>query len=285
MEDNQYGPKTIEIGNWIGKAIYSPISYVTKLINKQKELEKLGVYILKSTTDNPMYSEKVYIGEGNIRDRLKAHLRESKMEFDELIAFVSKDNMLNKAFVEYLEAESIRIVKEAKTAKLANIIHPNKRSLHEADISVMQYFLEQMEIILPLVGFMCFKPNTINKEESNELIESIKNNKEKVYYISREDIEAKSVETEKGFIVLKGSTCRKGNVPSLKRGRVDVKNKLIEADILKEKGDIYVFTEDTIFNSPSEAASLILGAQTSGPQTWKDKDGRTYLENTDIEMK
>ena len=285
MDDNQYGPKTIEIGNWAGKGIYVPTAYISKLIDEQKEFEKPGIYILKSHTDNPMYSEKVYIGEADIiKDRLKIHLHNPSKEFDELIVFISKDKMLNKALIKYLEAESIRIAKEVKTAELENINQPNKPFLHEADISDMEYFLEQMKIILPLVGFMCFKPNTINKEESDKLIESIKNNKEKVYYISREDIEAKLVKTEKGFVVLKGSTCRKENVYSLKRDRVSLKDKLIKDGILKENVDVYIFEEDTIFNSTSQAASIILGAQTSGPQVWKDENGNTYLENTNNEI-
>ena len=37
-------------------------------------------------------------------------------------------------------------------------------------------------------------------------------------------------------------------------------------------------TEDILFNSSSAAAVFVLGYRTSGPATWKTKDGRTLKE-------
>lgn len=285
LDDNQYGPKTIEIGNWSGKAIYSPTTYISKLLNNRDEFNKPGIYFLKSSPINPIYSEKVYIGECEVvKDRLTKHLTDPNKEFDECVAFISKDDMLTKAHVKYLESKSIRIVKELNSTELENSNVPKLPSLHESDISDMDYFLEQIKIILPIVGFTCFRPNTMNIQESDDLKKFITNNTENVYYIDRNEIKARLVKTEKGFIVLKGSTCKKFHNNSIKQGRIDLKKKLLESNTLTDNGGLYVFNKDTIFNSTSEAASIILGAQTSGPQTWRDANGNTYLDNIKNEI-
>ncbi|MBU3176493.1 GIY-YIG nuclease family protein [Clostridium estertheticum] len=285
LDENQYGPKVIEIGNWSGKAIYAPTNYIAKLLNTRDEFNKPGIYFLKSSSTKAIYSEKIYVGEAEIvKDRLIQHLTNPNKEFDECIAFISKDSMLTKAHVRYLESKSIRIIKELNSAELENLNKPKLPSLHESDISDMNYFLEQIKIILPTVGFTCFKPNTMNIQESNSLKKLINDDKKNIYYINRNEIKARLVTTEKGFIVLKESTCKKANNKSIKQGRINLKKKLLESGILTDKGEFYVFNKDTIFNSTSEAASVILGAQTSGPQTWKDVNGNTYLDKIKDEV-
>ncbi|MFT5876134.1 MAG: hypothetical protein ACI8WT_005138 [Clostridium sp.] len=285
LDDNQYGPKVIEIGNWSGKAIYAPTSYISKLLNTRDEFNKPGIYFLKSSSLKAIYSEKIYIGEAEkVKDRLIQHLTNPNKEFDECISFISKDAMLTKAHVKYLESTSIQIVKELNSAELGNLKNPKLPSLHESDISDMNYFLEQMKIILPTVGFTCFKPNTMNIQESNDLEILINNDKKNVYYINRNEIRARLVTTEKGFIILKESTCKKTNNKSIKQGIINLKQKLLESGTLTDNGELYVFNKNTIFNSTSEAASVILGAQTSGPQTWRDSNGNTYLDNMKNEI-
>lgn len=283
IDDNQYGPKTVEIGPWSGKAIYTPISYMPKIFNDRlEEFNNPGIYFLKSTSQMEEYSEKIYVGEcENLNTRLRNHLSNPKLDFDECLVFISKNSMLTKIHFKYLESRCLEIVKNANTAELENTNKSNLPRLPEYDIPDLEIFLEQIEIILPLLGFMCFKPNTMNREESKKLNESIKNNKEHIYIIEKENphIHAEMVVTEKGFIVLKGSSCYEKINPSLKEGRQKLKENLIKSKVLVPKGDVFVFDKDTIFKSPSESASVILGTQVSGPQTWKDLNGNTYLQN------
>lgn len=58
--------------------------------------------------------------------------------------------------------------------------------------------------------------------------------------------------------------------------RIVFKNKLIKSGILKLENNEYVFTEDTIFNSVSQVASIILGAQTAGTLAWTDDNDNTF---------
>ena len=62
IDGSSNGPRTIEIGNWSGKAIYSPRAKLSELI-KREEFDKPGVYILRSDPTKNGYNDKIYIGE------------------------------------------------------------------------------------------------------------------------------------------------------------------------------------------------------------------------------
>ena len=46
---------------------------------------------------------------------------------------------------------------------------------------------------------------------------------------------------------------------------------LIESGVIRDR----IFTEDYLFNSPSQAATVILGTSFSGNDRWRDKNGVT----------
>lgn len=79
--------------------------------------------------------------------------------------------------------------------------------------------------------------------------------------------------TDKGFIVLKGSQAVLNETSSgLSNKSSHFKRKeLIDNTLLKKNKNYYVFAEDIEFNSPSLAASVILGNPTSGPNAWKTR--------------
>lgn len=284
INDSNYGPKTIDIGNWSGRGIYSPVSHLENMLETRDEYKRPGVYFLKAPSNNSNYNEKIYIGEGeDVSARLKKHLVDSNKEFDECIVFIGKDEMLTKAHIKYLETKLIQLSLEYGNVEVENIQQSNKlTSLPEADQSDMDYFLEQIKIILPTVEFNCFRPNTIsiNKIKNKDLVQ----NKNEVYYIRNKGIKATLIINDEGYVVKKGSECIKENVNSLAVDRVRYENKLIDLNILKKHNNILIFDKDTIFKSSSQAASIILGAQVSGTQIWKDKFGATYKENIEKKL-
>ena len=96
IDGTAYGPRLSEIGNWVGKAIYSPRASVNKIMHRP-EFDNPGIYCLKGDTTDDAFDEKIYIGEAeNIKARLKQHLSDPKKDFKELIFFVSKMNCLLK---------------------------------------------------------------------------------------------------------------------------------------------------------------------------------------------
>jgi hypothetical protein len=53
---------------------------------------------------------------------------------------------------------------------------------------------------------------------------------------------------------------------------------LLETKILLESGDKLIFTEDTVFNSPSAASNMVLGRNSNGFTEWVNTEGFTFKE-------
>ena len=270
------GPRTVEIGNWTGKAIYSSRSSI-KGILKRSEFDNPAVYILQSQSDTGDYQDKVYIGETeNLRKRMEKHL--SERDFTDFVAFVSKDENLTKAHIKYLESRLIEFSEKAKSSQVENINSSNQARLPEADVSDMEYFLEQIRLVLPLMGFRCLVPSVVDSSVEN--ISSQSGRVEKVtYFIERKGFSATMVESDQGYIVKKGSQCSKSTARSMAQGWLKIRENLINKEILETKGSYLEFKEDAIFNSSSAAASVVLGKQSAGPVSWRDKTGKTLKDN------
>lgn len=276
IDGTEYGPRLSEIGNWVGKAIYSPRSSVNKIISRP-EFDNPGIYCLKGDPTDEAFDDKIYIGEAeNIRTRLKQHLSDPNKDFKELIFFISKDELLTKTQIKYLESRLIQIAIEAKSAQIENGNSPSLPTLHEADISDMEYFLEQIKLMLPVMGFRFLISSTVSHSELNLKSELTLN--ETVYKIKTKSFNATMIETDKGYIVLKGSESKKELSPSTTETYRNLRRKLLETNILIESGDKLIFAEDTVFNSPSSASNMVLGRNSNGFTEWENAKGKTFKE-------
>ena len=274
IDGTDTGPRTIEIGNWSGKAIHTPRAGLLTMMERT-EYDNPGVYILKSDPQEDIYNERIYIGESeNVKKRLKQHLRDSDRDFKECIIFVSKDELLTKSHIKYIEARLIDIAVKASNSEIENGNQPNQNSLSEADISDMEYFIEQIKIILPTVGYNFMLSSTVHKvNEKNEASEN-----SVVFRIRGRKVNARMHETAEGFVVLKGSEAVLTATKSINNGWLKMRQKLIKSGTLIEDNAVYKFTEDTIFNSTSAAAAIILGRQAAGPIEWIDDNRKSYKE-------
>ena len=275
IDGTAYGPRLSEIGNWVGKSIYSPRSSVNKIMNRQ-EFDNPGVYCLKGDPTDDAFDEKIYIGEAeNIRNRLKQHLSDSNKDFKELIFFVSKDELLTKTQIRYLESRLVQMALEAKTAQIENGNSPSLPTLHEADISDMEYFLDQIRLILPVMGFKFLISSTVQaKDKSEETSEKV----HEAYFIKTKTFNATMLETDQGYIVTKGSEAKKALSNSCTETYRNMRRKLLETKIMIEDKDKLIFAEDAIFNSPSAASNMVLGRNSNGFTEWVNKDGVTFKE-------
>jgi predicted GIY-YIG superfamily endonuclease len=276
IDGTEYGPRLSEIGNWVGKAIYSPRAAVNKIITRP-EFDNPGIYCLKGDPTDDAFDEKIYIGEAeNIRNRLKQHLSDPNKDFKELIFFVSKDELLTKTQIKYLEARIVQLALEAKTAQIENGNSPSLPTLHEADISDMEYFLEQMKLILPVMGFKFLIPSTF--KQLDQVTTSEKEINREIYFIKTKTFNASMIETDQGYIVPKGSEAKKDLSPSTTDTYRSMRKKLLETKILVEGNDRLIFAEDAIFNSPSAASNMVLGRNSNGFTEWVNKDGKTFKD-------
>lgn len=276
IDGTAYGPRLAEIGNWVGKAIYCPRATVNKIITRP-EFNNPGIYCLKGDPTDEAFDERIYIGEAeNIKSRLKQHLSDSTKDFKELIFFISKDELLTKTQIRYLESRLVQLAIDAKTAQIDNGNSPGIPTLHEADISDMEYFLEQMKLILPVMGFKFLISSTVtdNKEE----LRSQKLEVHQTYTIKTRSFEARMKETDQGFIVTKGSVAKKKLSPSCTETYRNMRKRLLETNVLIEYEDKLIFAEDTVFNSPSAASNMILGRNSNGLTEWVNEQGETFKQ-------
>lgn len=169
----------------------------------------------------------------------------------------------------------IVLSKEAKSAQIENSNETSLPFLPEADISDMDYFLDQIKLILPLMGFRFLIPSVIKTNVSQETINSLSI---EVYKIKHSTIHAKMYEDDKGYIVLKGSQANKNLSSSISGTYVNLRKKLIEEGTLVDKGDFYEFAEDTVFESISPPSNIVLGRQSNGNIEWLNETGKTYKE-------
>lgn len=154
-------PNGLMIAEIIGRAeivlVFSR-SQFPKVANRD-EVKKTGLYILVGQDFDEITKECVYIGEAdNIWTRLKQHTDDTDKEFwNRTIIIVGKDENLTKAHVRYLESSVISLAKQASRAVIANKNYPPLPTLPESDRYDMASILEQVQILLPVLGFSFYK--------------------------------------------------------------------------------------------------------------------------------
>ncbi len=277
-EGTEFGPRIVEIGNWVGKGVYCPRVAISNILVRP-EVNNPGVYFLKSPPRSDSYSERIYIGEAeNIGIRLRQHLSDPNKDFDELAFFISKDELLTKTQIKFLESKFIQQAHEAKSAEIDNGNIPNLPTLHEADISDMEYFREQVKLILPIMGFKFLVPTVISR--TSEPLPLKTDAVTSAYRIKSVSFDATMYESEQGYIVSAGSKANKQITPSMSETYRRLRHQLMESNILVEDGEFLKFTQDTIFSSPSAASNIELGRQSAGPLEWINSENKTYKEMT-----
>jgi hypothetical protein len=88
-------------------------------------------------------------------------------------------------------------------------------------------------------------------------------------------------ETEEGFVVLAGSTARRIPTETFPAGYLALRDQLIADGKLADgpTSDLYTFTSDVVFSSPSAAASIVAARSASGPREWKvEGTGQMYKD-------
>ena len=86
-------------------------------------------------------------------------------------------------------------------------------------------------------------------------------------------------EKKQRFTVRKGARGRKELKRSIARYNVRARDELLNRGILIKKESYLELSQDYEFSSPSQAASVLLGRNASGPQEWKEWEEETRLED------
>jgi Domain of unknown function (DUF4357) len=264
------GLRTVERSNWVGRALVFPRAALAQpSVADRPELQQTGVYLLLGPREDGE-GDRLYIGEGDpIKPRLSAHHsgQQQKDFWTKAICFVSVGQALNKAHVQFLEANLIRLAKQAKRVPLdvENKKNETEPTLSEADRADMQVFLQHMLGMLPVLGVHAFEqPPKAPAPSAPELT------------CKGKGLVAHGYESTQGFVVKAGSQAMGEFVPSMHKhfpGVVAWREELIAMGVLAGQEEHYVFTQDYVFNSPSAASDMVLGRSSNGRLEWKDAQG------------
>jgi hypothetical protein len=268
------GRKIISLAGWTGQGLIFPR-------NKLKEMgsgdiaRQPAVYFLFGRESEESLVASAYIGEAeNLFDRLTTHNNDKSKDFWYMtIAFVSSDESLTKAHVKYLESRCVEIANEAKHFgyTLKNSAGSLMPHLPQADIPVMEEFMENIGLLLGTVGYPI-----LQKLEGK----AIADHENPLFIIQNKDVTAKGTArmTNEGFIVYKGSMISGKQSAAVAERNEKLIAKLLAEGIVEKSGDGYVFARDYSFTTPSAAGDLLLGYSTNGWMTWKTADGKTLDE-------
>lgn len=256
IEENPKGTQYVFISNSLCKMYIIPRSNLI-ILNEREELQKPAFYILLGEDGNT--KPKAYIGETeNFKERVRDH-DNKKTFWQKALVFVSRDEDMTKADVQYLEYRAIAEAKESNAFVLdENKQMPKAPNLPEYQKDTMAKFFEDVKFLTSFMGCNIF--------------ERIEAKVQHLFYTHGRGCNAKGVYTSLGFTVLKGSIIAKDAVSSFRW--MENRNRLIKEYSSIKEGKL-VLDSDKTFSSPSTAADFCIGGSCNGWIVWKDKDGQT----------
>lgn len=277
------GIRYAELVNWTGHAIACPRLRLNELKN-WPESSKPGVYFL---FENRFGDTKpvAYIGESeNVCQRLTSHDR-NKEFWSEVVIFTSKDENLTKAHIKYLESALVDLSRQADRYQLENGNTPPESSLPRADRDAMEEFIENIRMVLGVLGYSILEPilraNPLNRQLDDIAIPSGEANPLGELFFSVNNLTARGAATDEGFVLKKGSLLSRTNTESMPGRLADIKERLLKDGALQVEGDKLVAAEDILLSSATYAAAIVAGTSRSGPQSWKTASGQTMKQFED----
>jgi hypothetical protein len=264
------GLKVVEKSNWNGCGLVIPRALFAEA-KTRVELDRAGVYVLVGASElSPL--PQVYVGEGDpVRPRLEQHARQKDF-WTHAVVFTSKDQNLNKAHVQRLEARLVALAGGSKRCKLENGNAPQPPSLSEADTAEVEAFLDDVLLCLPILGCGFFEPAPAPTPKAVQFV------------LRAKSIEAHGFESPQGFVVRAGSQAVKDEVASIHAYLKETRAELVREGVLTDRGQSYALAQDYTFSSPSTASGVLLGRSSNGRVEWKTPDGRTLKSLQDAEV-
>lgn len=282
MDGDVTGRIKCTLANWTGIAYKIPRSYLNKCKDRQ-DLRQSGVYFLFGKNDNG--EDEVYIGQAGsegVLFRVAEDLKDEAYFSDvrDVVILITQNNSFGLAEVNYLESRFIDTAMDVGRFNVRCGINLDPGNVTEEKESELDDFIEYSKMVLGVLGYKVFVPLVKVTEEETIKEKTVKENEELILYLSRKIkksdriIEAKCMKTDKGFVVLSGSMIEETDSKSIPktiksiRRKCRRRNKIVDGKI----------TGNYLFNSPSSAASFVLGMNTNGKTDWKTEDGLTLNE-------
>lgn len=221
-----------------------------------------------------MGDTRCYIGEADVvADRLRYQQRDKDF-WDRVVVVTSKDTNLTKSHGRYLESRLISLATQAGRVALENGTAPPVPALPEADASDMDYFLSQLQIVLPVLGVNAIRVRPVKAPipSTSETIES------PVFRLqqAKVGVDARAQQIDGEFTMLAGSIVvaswhgvgrADSTVKAYASYRAQHERLVRDGSIAVENG-VGRVTRDIVFTSPSTAGAVALGRSCNGRREW-----------------
>lgn len=275
------GLTTAEITNWTGHVLAAGRSDLADLL-KREEAQRTGAYFLLGDDEEAVGNTRCYIGEADVvADRLRYHQRDKDF-WDRLVVITSKDANLTKAHVRYLESKLISLATQAGRVTLDNGTAPAVPALPEADRSDMDYFVSQLQIVLPVLSVNAIRvpqptsTTPVTAEATTSPVFRLSHRKLGV------DAQAQQIDGE--FTMLAGSLVVAswhgvGKAQSTRKAYATYRTQheqLIANGAIAIDAETGRMTRNVVFPSPSTAGAVALGRSCNGRREWISADGETF---------
>ena len=287
VDGSSSGVITAELGVSSVRAVVASRTALPDLLRREEAM-RTGIYLLVGPDPELPERQLAYVGEGDqVRTRLAAHdADDAKDFFTRVVLIVSKDENLTKAHGRYLESRIIAAIGAAGRATLVNGTEPAFKGLPEPEIADMERVLDEIEVLLPVLGFDVLRPagqetlatNNARQFQSSDAPSLGSPNDTFVFTESGTSAQAREVNDE--FVVLEGSLARRNETPSCSVGIHRRREQLVaDGRLTPTENGLYRFTADTAFDSPSGAGGAVYGGNVNGKLYWRHAiSGQSYGE-------
>lgn len=258
-----------ELSNWNGR-VYKISRNQIQEFSARSDADNTGVYFLIGKDENN--NDTVYIGEAEkMSSRIKQHLKDNEY-WNDCIAVISKDDLLNKAHVKYLENKFYNLAQKSGRVSVVNSNVPTCSSISEYDEAMLIEFINNSRLLVNVLGYKIFD----SIQESVVKQNTSKTSSNGLYYIkAARGAEAKGSIVSDGFVVFEGSKVASSETPSMSENLRKLRENLMKKNIIDEN---YRFTKDHVFSSPSLAAATVMGRNANGRTEWKTNSGKSIKD-------
>lgn len=263
------GMRVAEITTRIVGVVEVPRSQLADFL-KLPESQQVGVYFLMGDLSDAGLP-RAYVGQsGNVGNLLVQH-NQNKDFWNRALVVISLTNTLTQTHAMFLEWFAIAEATKAGRYSLENG-NTGSQPYTPAPLQADCYEIhETAATLLATLGQPVFEPLTQTTTTSNGKPQPVE-----LFYCKGPDANGVGEYTSEGFVVLKGSTARVGNVASIQGSSQErFREQLVTDGVLQLQGTQYVFTRDYLFTSPSMAAIAVLGRSANGWLEWKTDKGQT----------
>ena len=260
-DGNPRSMRIAEITSRTVQAILIPRSRLEDASDRD-ELSNVGVYFLVGSSDENA-KPLLYVGEAeDCRVRLKQQ-NKAKDFWNSAVLVVSKTKYFTKSHIKYLEWFCYEEAKSAGRYQLENSTVPTRPYISEAVEADLQDNFETIRILISTLGFPLF--DHIQKPQ-----------KKNVLVCKGKDAYAEGEYTEDGLIVFANSTANLQETKTAGSWVTNMHAKLVEQGILQADTEVYRFTADHVFSSPSEYSCSC----TRSARQWMDRVEIQGRQNT-----